>query len=311
MWLKVKPYLKWIILTVIIILLVLVVLSQNTKVISATVSPEVIVKGQPTEVMVTAVVKPSWFSMPIMFVQLVGPGKMYNTFTGQAQFLGFLHKIGKDASDNSVYQGKFRINYPTSETVQIRLKKPLLTLAYPNEEVYKNDVYPRQFTWPTLRLAVSTRYFTLPPDPGEAGKITLEGTDSDNDGLRDDIQREIFFNYPESERLRMAMRQIWMAKEKLLVNMSNKEVLQKVFVKNFQAENCIRNLLTINNVDQTKIKEYNDKMGYISTISQNTIARRKASIMAGEVGLGHEGILYKDTIVTDQACTFDWQSLPD
>lgn len=31
----------------------------------------------------------------------------------------------------------------------------------------------------------------LPPDPGEAGKVTVEGIDSDNDGVRDDIQRYI------------------------------------------------------------------------------------------------------------------------
>ena len=29
------------------------------------------------------------------------------------------------------------------------------------------------------------------PDPGEAGRLTVEGVDSDNDGLRDDVQREI------------------------------------------------------------------------------------------------------------------------
>jgi len=31
----------------------------------------------------------------------------------------------------------------------------------------------------------------LPPNPGEAGKATLQGIDSDNDGVRDDIQRYI------------------------------------------------------------------------------------------------------------------------
>ena len=31
----------------------------------------------------------------------------------------------------------------------------------------------------------------LPPDPVDAGKATLSGTDSDNDGLRDDVQRAI------------------------------------------------------------------------------------------------------------------------
>ena len=37
--------------------------------------------------------------------------------------------------------------------------------------------------------------FALPPDPGEAGKQTLEGIDSDNDGVRDDVQRYIANRY--------------------------------------------------------------------------------------------------------------------
>jgi hypothetical protein len=35
----------------------------------------------------------------------------------------------------------------------------------------------------------------VPPDPGEAGKQTLEGIDSDNDGVHDDVQRWIVLTY--------------------------------------------------------------------------------------------------------------------
>ncbi len=44
----------------------------------------------------------------------------------------------------------------------------------------------------------------LPPDPGEAGKATLEGIDSDGDGLRDDVQRYIAFTFADSARVRAA-----------------------------------------------------------------------------------------------------------
>jgi hypothetical protein len=49
----------------------------------------------------------------------------------------------------------------------------------------------------------------LPPDPGEAGKATLEGIDSNNNGIRDDLEIAIY-NYapkPEEDRLRAAMTQ--------------------------------------------------------------------------------------------------------
>lgn len=37
----------------------------------------------------------------------------------------------------------------------------------------------------------------LPPDPGEAGKETLAGVDVDHDGVRDDIQRYLHFEYKD------------------------------------------------------------------------------------------------------------------
>lgn len=40
----------------------------------------------------------------------------------------------------------------------------------------------------------------LPPDPGPAGMRTLEGIDSDKDGVRDDVQRFIVEQYGSSQR---------------------------------------------------------------------------------------------------------------
>jgi hypothetical protein len=39
----------------------------------------------------------------------------------------------------------------------------------------------------------------LPPDPGEAGKATIDGVDRDADGMRDDVQRWIAENWGHSE----------------------------------------------------------------------------------------------------------------
>jgi len=48
----------------------------------------------------------------------------------------------------------------------------------------------------------------LPPDPGPEGMKTIEGIDSDKDGVRDDVQRFIAENYGHSERAVMALREI-------------------------------------------------------------------------------------------------------
>ncbi len=47
----------------------------------------------------------------------------------------------------------------------------------------------------------------LPPDPGEAGKQTLEGIDSDHDGIRDDVQRWVAVNYGAISAQRTALTQ--------------------------------------------------------------------------------------------------------
>lgn len=62
----------------------------------------------------------------------------------------------------------------------------------------------------------------LPPDPGEAGKATLAGIDSDGDGLRDDIQRYISFTYPQSRKTRMSLTQYAKAIQSFLLQ-SNTE----------------------------------------------------------------------------------------
>jgi hypothetical protein len=66
-------------------------------------------------------------------------------------------------------------------------------------------------------------FIGLPPDPGEAGKATLQGIDADNDGVRDDIQRwarQRFQGKPDLERLaKRSMR----AAAKVIPLMNNRE----------------------------------------------------------------------------------------
>lgn len=46
---------------------------------------------------------------------------------------------------------------------------------------------------------------SLPPDPGEAGKRTLLGIDSDGDGVRDDVQRYIYLTYPDDPKVQAVL----------------------------------------------------------------------------------------------------------
>lgn len=59
----------------------------------------------------------------------------------------------------------------------------------------------------------------LPPDPGDAGMQSLLGIDSDDDGVRDDIQRYIFFTYPGSEPIRKVLTEVAKQYQTLLLNL--------------------------------------------------------------------------------------------
>lgn len=64
----------------------------------------------------------------------------------------------------------------------------------------------------------------LPPDPGEVGMATLEGIDSDADGVRDDVQRYIATTHPDSEKTRAILTQYAKALQKALLDAGSKEL---------------------------------------------------------------------------------------
>lgn len=74
-----------------------------------------------------------------------------------------------------------------------------------------------------ISIAVTTLCPCLPPDPGEAGRATLEGIDSDHDGVRDDVQRYIAVTYVSSATSRAAITQFDRAIEAALRGPATKE----------------------------------------------------------------------------------------
>jgi hypothetical protein len=42
----------------------------------------------------------------------------------------------------------------------------------------------------------------MPPEPGGSGNLTIPGTDSDGDGIRDDVERKIGLMYPNHPEVR-------------------------------------------------------------------------------------------------------------
>ena len=69
----------------------------------------------------------------------------------------------------------------------------------------------------------------LPPDPGPSGNTTIEGIDADNDGVRDDVEREIVFAYPNNPKARAALYLMAKHYQSLLINRSSKDTLLNDF----------------------------------------------------------------------------------
>ena len=79
----------------------------------------------------------------------------------------------------------------------------------------------------------------FPPDPGEAGKKTLEGIDSDHDGLRDDLQRWIYARFPDEPKKRAALKQMAITfQRELMMNHDSKE-MEEVNQRSEKAIACL------------------------------------------------------------------------
>lgn len=65
--------------------------------------------------------------------------------------------------------------------------------------------------WPGARLAHAARIRTaapaieMPPDPGDAGRATLAGIDSNGNGVRDDLERHVAQHFGSDERVLRAV----------------------------------------------------------------------------------------------------------
>ena len=79
---------------------------------------------------------------------------------------------------------------------------------------------------------------TLPPDPGEEGKITLEGIDSDEDGVRDDVEIQISF-LTKDERVKAQLMVYARAKLYALNHSDDRQIVREQFDIINNTLNCL------------------------------------------------------------------------
>lgn len=122
----------------------------------------------------------------------------------------------------------------------------------------------------------------LPPDPGEAGKATVKGIDSDGDGLRDDIQRFIALKYPDSELVRAILSVRAKSFQAKIVDANDEALSIKNTQESMRMANCSEHVAWKKNIE---IRDWFDMEREIQAEVNNTDQRiRNYIIYNGQGG---------------------------
>ena len=144
----------------------------------------------------------------------------------------------------------------------------------------------------------------LPPDPGEAGKATLAGIDSDNDGVRDDVQRWIAMSFPNSQKTRAAVTQKAKAIQLILLNAADEANARKYSRASGKASFCItfvREQLLGQDSDAYHLKRE------LEAIYMNTAVRSRAWLQADS----YLGGMYSIPSDLSKGCKFNLDAMPN
>jgi hypothetical protein len=134
----------------------------------------------------------------------------------------------------------------------------------------------------------------LPPDPGEAGKATLEGIDSDGDGVRDDLQRWIALNFPDDPAIQAGLTQYILPLQQALIDAESEELALIHRNTRSLARRCLDAMLGI----QQAYEYYT----LLKAQTLNTMERSRAYIMYDKQ-LGGHVFSVPDFSIND--CNFD------
>ena len=141
----------------------------------------------------------------------------------------------------------------------------------------------------------------LPPDPGEAGMATLEGIDSDQDGIRDDIQRYIALTYPDSQKTRAALRQFTLAFHEAILKSPDEASALNNVEDMHRAQECLWYIHS-----RSSIKMSDSLMAeYLNTMARSRAYLAYNSKLGGHVFGGKDFDEYKTS------CTFEPDAMED
>jgi len=143
----------------------------------------------------------------------------------------------------------------------------------------------------------------LPPDPGAAGKLTLAGIDSDNDGVRDDVQRWIALTFPNSQKTRAALRQMAQDNQNMLLLSNDKQLVYAAAVQMGKTIDCLWYIYP--NPDTGEAIRYSE---LLDAVIMNTALRSRAYIQANR---NLSGRAFSELPNGIQGCKFNPDAMPN
>lgn len=112
-------------------------------------------------------------------------------------------------------------------------------------------------------------------DPGEEGKKTLLGIDSDNDGIRDDVQRYLNEKYSNKLNVKSALQQHSKAFQEIFSSVNNKSENLIAIRKSLDSLSCLVGIETSATAAFPRIKELES---YIVNTQERLVANKKAQL---------------------------------
>lgn len=187
-------------------------------------TPAYIVVNTPTPVVITAqIADPSLIAGSVNLLKVDSTGKTLTT-VGVMRDDGL---SGDAKSADKTFSYRLTVNEPSVGQVYHRVSAAF-------KGVLKRSL--------SNVVAVTVDPFLLPPDPGDAGKQTLEGIDSDGDGVRDDLQRFVGITYSSSHETRRALAQFLRSAQAYIVDADDSSRAIDHSRHFFMAWGCLRSI---------------------------------------------------------------------
>lgn len=239
---------------------------------NAMVTPELATVNQPVTAKVTVALLPGTdlpLNINLLRIEANGSGTI----------IGALNDTGTNGDARAadrIYTAQLVINEAHPKTLQFQATAAL------RGQIRRTLSNVVQFavllpTTPTLRI---------PPDPGEEGKATVAGIDTDRDGIRDDVQRFIVFSEPGSTSMRAAMSQFAASLQTTILQPANNLDGIRTVIR---AQRCLHSRLAPGSVAE--------RLATLQAVVLNTQARLDAWIQANAAFSGHT--LESDTAASD------------